>query len=189
MKNQKVVVMAEIAIFAAIALVLDLFIPSLSHAVKISFKMLPIMILALRRGLVPGLVSGFLWGLMQILVGEATIVSFSQALIEYLFAFTAVGVAGLLFAPLQKQLAKEKINLVQVGLFSGLGVILGSLSRYFFHFLAGFLFWGQYAPESQSPVLYSFLVNGSAFLTETLTCLVVMILLVPFSKTLLKPKA
>ncbi|MGG7143843.1 energy-coupled thiamine transporter ThiT [Clostridium nigeriense] len=33
--------------------------------------------------------------------------------------------------------------------------------RFIFHFISGVLFFGQFAPEGWSPVLYSFVVNGS----------------------------
>ncbi len=46
MKNNQLRRLIEIAVFAALSLIFDIFIPSLSPAVKISFKMLPIIILA-----------------------------------------------------------------------------------------------------------------------------------------------
>ena len=70
----------EIAIFAALALIFDLIIPSFGHGFKISFKMVPIILLALRWGVGSGLMGGFLWGILQILVGDAYILSLPQVL-------------------------------------------------------------------------------------------------------------
>ena len=184
MDRNKLRKLIEIAIFAAIALVFDLFIPSLSPAFKISIKMLPIIILALRWGLGAGLAGGFLWGLLQIVVGDAEIVSLAQALIEYLFAFAAVGLTGLLAKPVQNTL-RSNASPAKSLLLVDLAAVIGCFARYIFHFIAGIVFWGMYAPESQPAWLYSLSVNGTAFLTETLTCLVVLSLMAPAYKTVI----
>ncbi|WP_019786259.1 energy-coupled thiamine transporter ThiT, partial [Streptococcus sobrinus] len=65
------------------------------------------------------------------------------------------------------------------------GVLIGSLARYCIHFIAGILFWGNYAPKGQSALLYSAIINGSSFLGETLACIVALLLLFPFIKKFL----
>lgn len=188
MKNTRLVSMIEIALMAAIALLIDLYIPSVSNSIKISFKMLPIMLLALRRGLLAGVAGGFLWGLLQIIVGEAYIVSVPQAFVEYILAFSAVGLTGLLYSRVQRQIQKKPYAVNVSTLWVSLSVIIGASARYFFHFIAGFLFWAEYAPEGTSPVLFSFLDNGQAFLTETVTCLVLVCFLSLYYREILVPR-
>ncbi len=188
MKNVQLRKLIEIAIFAALALIFDLFIPSISDAVKISFKMLPIIVLALRWGLGAGLTGGLIWGLLQIAIGEAVIVGPVQVIIEYVFAFAAVGVAGIFSNTVQNQLNAKYPKLINVAMTASVAAALGSLARYIFHFIAGFIFWGQYAPEGQSPVIYSLSVNGLAFITEAVTCIVILWLMIPTYKLTLLNK-
>ena len=68
MQSNRLRVLMEVAIFAVISLILDLFIPS-TWALNISFKMLPVVIIALRRGTIPGVLSGFLWGFLFSIIG------------------------------------------------------------------------------------------------------------------------
>ena len=178
----------EIALCAAIATVLDLFIPSPTFAVEVSVKMLPIIFLSLRRGWPAGMLGGFLWGLLQVLLGDAYFLSIIQFLLEYFVAFALVGLAGLLVQPMQTTLVDQSQaygNQISLAIAA---LVTGSLARYLIHFLAGVWFWGSYAPEGQSPYLYSFLVNGGAFLSETLTCAIVIALLVKFYPRLILVK-
>ena len=50
--------------------------------------------------------------------------------------------------------------------------------RYFVHYIAGVLFWGQYAPEGTSPWVYSLSVNGTAGAGTFLIVMVACILLI-----------
>ena len=183
--NQRVQILLEVALFAVIALILDLFIPTLGP-VKIDIKMLTIVIIALRRGLVPGILSGFLWGLLQVLVGDAYILTISQFLLEYFVAFALIGFAGLASKPLQKLLHEEPEAFGKQTLWASIGLLLGSGARYIIHFLAGYIFWGAYAPEGQGALLYSFLMNGTAFLTETGTVLIALFLIERYFQRLLR---
>src|SRR5699024_1022839 len=96
---------------------------------------------------------------------------------EYFVAFAMVGFAGIASKPLQNTLRAEPDNVRKQILLVTSGLVLGSFLRYVIHFIAGFIFWGHYAPAGQGAVYYSFAVNGTAFLSETITCLVVLVLL------------
>lgn len=189
MQRNRLKMLVEIAIFAALALIIDLFIPSIGHTIKFSFKMLPIVVLALRWGMPAGLTGGFLWGLLQIVVGEAYILSVVQVFIEYIIAFTVIGLAGIMFKPIQSELSKENYSVARTGFYASLATIIGAFIRYVFHYIAGIVFWGEYAPEGQAASLYSLLVNGPAFLTEIITCIVIIWLLAPFYKIILFNKS
>ncbi len=67
-----------------------------------------------------------------------------------------------------------------------LATFIGSFARYFCHFIAGIIFWGQYAPKGQSAVLYSLIVNGSTMLGSFILCTVLLIFLFLTSPRLFK---
>ena len=185
MRSNRLQILMEVAIFAVIALILDLFIPSIGP-LKIDVKMIPIVIVALRRGLIPGILSGFLWGFLQFIMGDAQILTLFQFVLEYFVAFAMVGFSGITSKPLQKALRADPDNLGKQILLATSGLILGSGLRYVIHFLAGFIFWGHYAPEGQGAVFYSLAVNGTAFISETLTCIVVIVFLSTSYKRIIK---
>lgn len=119
MKNMKLVVMIEVAIMAAIALILDL-LPSIPvFNTSISFAMVPIFIVAFRWGFKASTIAGFLWGLLQIVVGDLQALGFWQVILEYLFAFAYIGFAGLFASSIQNALKTK-----QKGLAIGLIILL-----------------------------------------------------------------
>ncbi|MBY0097125.1 energy-coupled thiamine transporter ThiT [Mesobacillus maritimus] len=187
MKKIKLVALIEAAFFAAIAMVLDL-LPSITiaPAVTVSFSMVPIFILAFRWGLKVSFISGFLWGLLQLTTGNFYFLSIIQFLIEYFIAFAFIGVAGIFHPVIQKAL--QKGSKLSVSLWVVLAVFVGSLARYFWHFIAGVVFWGDYAPEGMSPVKYSLVMNGLAMLGSAVLCSIVLVLLSSASKRIIMKK-
>src|SRR5699024_10474383 len=98
MRSKRVLFLVEVAMFTALALALDL-LPFLSFKIwgqggSISFAMIPVFIVAFRWGLKGGLLTGFLYGALQIPFG-AWIMTPLQGFIEYGLAFTVLGFAGI----------------------------------------------------------------------------------------------
>lgn len=186
MKHTKLRMLVEIALFAAIAFILDLLIPSIGHGIKINVKMLPIIFLALRWGLLPGMAGGLIWGILQIVTGEAYILSAPQAFIEYIIAFSFIGMAGLLHKKMQRALADPKTKKSDLAMIASLALILGSFLRYIWHMIAGYIFWSDNMENATAAIANTISVNGLAFITETVTCLVVLLLITPYYKNLLK---
>ncbi|MBU8878596.1 energy-coupled thiamine transporter ThiT [Bacillus sp. FJAT-29790] len=176
MKKLSLPAMIEASFFAAFALILDL-LPSikLSPSISISVAMVPIFILAFRWGFKVSLISGFLWGILQIVTGDAWIATPLQAFIEYFIAFACIGFAGLFYNLIQKHLSfgdkKEALGWMVVA------VCVGSIARYFWHFLAGVFFFGSYAPEGVSAVAFSFMANGASMLGAAILCSIVVVLI------------
>lgn len=185
MSKMKLIPMVEASIFAALAVILDL-LPSikLSPAISISFAMVPIFIVAFRWGLRVGLVSGFLWGLLQVLLGDIWFLTPLQFFIEYFVAFAFVGFAGLLYRPIQKSLKNGDRKRMLLWVITG--IIIGSIARYFWHFVAGFIFWGESAPDGQSAVMYSLIANGTTVIGAMIFCSIVLVLLAGSLPRLLK---
>jgi thiamine transporter len=86
----------EAAILVALALILDL-LPSirLGPWISISFAMVPVFLVAFRWGAKAGLLSGFLWGLLQVITGDFYYLQMIQIIVEYFIDFVCVGLAGL----------------------------------------------------------------------------------------------
>lgn len=176
MKKLGLQTLIEVAIFAALALVLDL-LPSLriGPSISISFAMVPIFIIAFRRGFLAAIISGFLWGLLQIAIGEAWILTPLQAFIEYFVAFACVGFAGLFINPIKNNLRSKNMGKAIVWII--IATFVGGFARYFWHFLAGIVFFSEYAIEAgQAPVIYSLIMNGISYISSATACSIVLAL-------------
>ncbi|MFJ8416805.1 energy-coupled thiamine transporter ThiT [Bacillus paramycoides] len=207
MRNTNLQAMIESAILAAFALIIDILPLSIKLPTggSISFAMIPIFIIAYRWGFKMAFLGGLIWGLLQIVVGDAYILTPVQAFIEYFIAFAFIGFAGLFYRPIQTALASNNSNAEHSSFGSRkdkptskqnngkkalvyiiLATFVGSFARYFCHFIAGIIFWGQYAPKGQSAVLYSLIVNGSTMIGSFILCTVLLILLFTTSPRLFK---
>lgn len=171
MSSKRTLFLIEVAIFTALALVLDIA-PFLSFKIwaqggSISLAMIPIFIVAFRWGIKGGLLSGFLWGVLQIAVGQAWIMHWLQGAIDYLVAFTVLGFAGI-FANKIKEAIKDG-NKKTYFSYILIGVILGSLLRFLAHFVAGIVFF-ESAIDGMNIWLYSFLYNISYIVPSIIIC-------------------
>lgn len=135
-------------------------------------SMLFITLIGYLFGLRTGLTGAIAYGVLQLVV-EPYIISIPQMFTDYIFAFGALGLSGVFYG--------KKNGLVK-------GYLLGVLGRYFFTFLSGMIFFGSYAADyHMSAPVYSLVYNGSYLGMEALIT-VVIILLPPVSKGLLKVK-
>lgn len=108
MVSKRLLVLIECAIFAAIAMVLS-FIPlDFGSSFSISLGMIPMYVIALRRGFFAAGFAGILWGLLHFLTGKAYILTWNQALIEYILAFAFVAFAGIFAKNVQAALKQKK---------------------------------------------------------------------------------
>lgn len=186
MRNTNLQAMIESAILAAFAMVIDILPLSIKLPTggSISFAMIPIFIIAYRWGFKMAFLGGLIWGLLQIVVGDAIIVTPIQVIIEYFVAFAFIGFAGLFYKQIQQTLLngerKKTISYIVLATF------IGSLARYFCHFIAGIIFWGQYAPKGQSAFLYSLIFNGSTMIGSYIICTILLIFLFTTSPRLFK---
>jgi probable proton-coupled thiamine transporter yuaJ len=179
--------MIEVALLATIAYILDLVTQpmSLGPWISLSFKMVPIFLLSFRWGVKAGAMGGFIWGLLQVVTGEAAggWLTPIQGFLEYFVAFSLIGLSGTVKPSLDKAIRDKKR--VQTLTYITAGVVLGGLARYLIHYIAGVIFWGSYAPAGQSAYIYSLVVNSSSFLGETIASLIVFFILQEFLGRLL----
>lgn len=155
--------LCEVGIFAALGFVFDelqgvLFGGVFPNGGSIGFAMIAVLIIAFRRGLWPGLLTGLIMGLFDIAT-KAYVIHPMQVLLDYIFPYMLVGFAGLLKPLFDKTDTKgAKITWLIVG------TVFGGLLKFASHYLAGIVFWAD--PEwfawnlnSMSPYLYCFIYN------------------------------
>jgi len=56
-----------------------------------------------------------------------------------------------------------------------LGTAIAVFVRFMCHFISGVAFFGSFAPEGLSPVVYSLLVNGPMVGIEGIICIVILV--------------
>ncbi len=172
----------EIAVFAAIGLVLDKIAFSMPQGGSVSFVMLPIVMMAIRWGLQAGLTTGLLIGVLQMMFG-AYILHWAQALLDYGVAFTLVGLAAVMRGPILKALANKRKGEMVAWII--VGIVIGGFGRFVAHALAGAIFFAEYAGD-QNPWIYTILYNGSYMLPAIALTAVVASLLFSSAPRLVK---
>ena len=153
-------VLAEVSVFVALATVLSLIIVyNLPQGGAITAgSMIPIIWLALRRGWKIGIVTGMLYGIIQLLILPYAYNPW-QTLLDYPLAFGCLGLAGFF--------RKWPIA----------GAVVGITGRFIMHFLSGaFYFAAIYAPGID-PYLYSAVYNGSYLIPEMVISAFIMYVL------------
>lgn len=165
MNSKRTLFLVETAILTALALVLDI-VPFLSFKIwaqggSISFSMIPVFLVAFRWGLKGGLLSGFLFGVFQVILGTAYILTPVQGILDYGVAFTVLGFAGIFSSKVQHSLKEKNTSSFVYAVMSG--VLLGCVLRFLAHFYAGIAFF-ESAIEGMSVWVYSLVYNGSYML-------------------------
>lgn len=146
-----------IAIALALSVVLSLFkIYQLPQGGSVTLaSMVPIILIAYIYGPGVGMLTGFIYGLLTLLINPY-ILQPVQVLFDYPLPFLCLGIAG--FFP------KKRL----------LGAIIAIFFRFVCHVISGVAFYGSYAPAGMSPLVYSIVYNGSFLLPDTIICLVVL---------------
>ena len=154
-------VLAEVAVSVALAYVLNLIIVyHLPQGGSITLgSMVPILLIALRRGTRIGVFAGAVFGLVQLFLGGYWF-TLVQVLLDYPVAFACLGLAGFF----------RKSPMV--------GVAVSVAARAVCHFVSGVVFFGEYAPPELGPVVYSAVYNGSYMLPELVISVAVVYLLI-----------
>lgn len=153
MKKQSTVRLVESALLIAIAAVLELI--SKTLGLELPFggtitlaSMFPIVLIAYKYGTKWGLLSGFTYSLVQMLLGAKTVsamflpgddqMALWQAicicLLDYVLAYTLLGLGGIFKGKFKKPAAEL-----------ALGAFVALLLRYLVHIVSGAIFYGAYA--------------------------------------------
>lgn len=177
MDRRRTRLLLEIALTIALAAVLGMItLWRMPQGGSISLGMLPLFVLAFRRGLGPGLVAGGLYGLVDLLVNPYPPVHWVQPLLDYPVAYLLVGLSGVVTVALAPALQARDSR--RVALLLAAGITLGAAGRYLAHFVSGMVFFGEFAPAGQPVWLYSALYNLYVPISAA-ACFAVAIVVVP----------
>ncbi len=168
--------LCEGAIMVALAFVMSFIkLYELPNGGSLTPAMFPILLYALRWGLPQGLTAGFVFGLLQLLFDGAYAWGWQSMLLDYLLAFTPLGLAGLF---------KGKAW----GIFPG--TFIGCLGRFIVHHISGITIYRIIEPTAvpglgtyDNAHLYSLVYNGSYMLPNmVLAMLLAGVLIVPMKR-------
>ena len=190
MKNkEKILLCAEVAIFAAIAYVLDLLASLYSGYLfpfggSLSLAMIPIVVISYRRGTLAGVLCGFIVGTLDLLDGVPAFTDtwynyMLMILLDYLLAYPVVGLVGLC-KPLIKKMKFEIVILISS--------ILFGFGKFMVHFSSGVILWPEYPNQPfLDRCIYSLTYNGGYMFPTIIVCSIILFLLsLKFKKIFLK---
>lgn len=130
-------------------------------------SMLFICVIGYWYGFGAGILTGVAYGFLQMIV-DPYVLTLPQLLVDYPFAFGALGLSGIGYH-FDK---KHKYG----GLL--IGYICGVLGRYFFAFISGWIFFGEYAWKGWGAVAYSLAYNGAYLGAEA--AITIVIIAIPY---------
>lgn len=180
--NQKTKQLTLSAILIALATVLAV----LSNLVPIRLpyggsvtlaSMVPIIFVGLLCGTKWGIISGVVYGVIQILFGfypaptQTLFDNILVVLLDYIIAFGVLGLSDVFF-----KLTGKKIYSAAISAF------LVTLLRYVCHILSGVIIWSVYKEAEQTALAYSLIYNGTYMIPEIILSTIVTTLLFPIIK-------
>ncbi|XJZ28077.1 energy-coupled thiamine transporter ThiT [Bacillota bacterium Lsc_1132] len=173
--------LVEVAVFTALAYILDLASAFIFSRIwpqggSVSIAMVPIFLMAYRWGIKGGVLTGFLLGLLQFILGFSQIYTLLQGFIDYFLAFSGVGLAGIFASKVKATLNEQKKG--KWMWYVTIGAFIGSLIRFIMHFISGVAFFGSYAPKGQPVALYSLIYNGTYMLPSFILSTIIVILVI-----------
>ncbi|AKN33229.1 proton-coupled thiamine transporter YuaJ [Clostridium carboxidivorans P7] len=147
----------QIGIALALATILKIFrIYHLPQGGSVTLgSMIPIILMALLYGPEVGFITGFLYGIITLIL-DPYILQPVQVLFDYPLPFMALGLAG--------YFKNNKLLATFVAVFG----------RFICHFISGLVFFGSFAPKGMSPAVYSLMSNGIFLSIEGAICLVII---------------
>lgn len=175
-QHLRVRVLTEGAMLVAAAHVLSyLKLYTLPNGGSLTPAMFPILLFALRWGLGRGLLAGFAFGLLQLIFDGAYAWGWQSMLLDYLLAFTPLGLAGVFRGK-------------PWGIFPG--AVLGCGVRFLVHYISGVTIYRITMPTEvpgfgvfDSAELYSLVYNGVYMLPNTLVAIAIAaVLYVPMKR-------
>ncbi|MBQ3447875.1 MAG: energy-coupled thiamine transporter ThiT [Synergistaceae bacterium] len=133
-------IMIEGALCIALCIVLEkINIIAMPQGGSVDFELIPLLLFTYRRGAKWGVQAGALAGVVKILLG-GYFLNVVQVILDYPLAYACVGLAAI----------RPKV----------VGLVVAALGQITCSVISGVVFFAQYAPEGQSPLMYSLLYNG-----------------------------
>ncbi len=170
MKKQNTWMLVEGSMMIGLAVILGEFIRIFKMPMGGSItagSMVPLFIFAYRWGGKKGIFAGIVFGILDFIIGGVYSVHPVSILFDYPIAFGLLGLAGF-------------FRKTAAGLLGG--VFVGISGRFVSHVFSGVVAYASYAPEGQSPLLYSILYNGTYLLPEFIITVIFTILIMKYVK-------
>lgn len=182
MDRKRLQLVLEIAILGAVSFVLDQIGIRAPQGGSITLSMLPIVVMAFRWGIAGGMLTGFVSGVLQLLMG-GYVLNALQAALDYFVAYTLVGLAAVTLSWLLSSKAKGNKRSMVAAIV--VGTVIGGFLRYVIHFIGGIVFFAQFA-GNQPVWLYSLVYNGSYMIPSIILSAIVAGLLFTSAPRLLQ---
>ena len=126
--------------------------------------MLPILLIAYRYGTAWGMLTGFVHGVIQLILNPSVLSPVTGALsvasviiLDYSLAFAVIGLGGLF----RKFIKKQNTALLAGSIFTG-------ILRYICHVIVGCTVWAGLSIPTAGALIYSFIYNATYMVPETL---------------------
>lgn len=166
MRKKQIQFIAEVSIFAALALVFD-FLAGLYSAIiwpnggSITLAFIPIFIMGYRNGLKGGLLCGLLVGTIQ-LMWSSYMLNFGQVLLDYVLPNVVLGLVGIVSTKV------KEAKIIQLWLIVSLSILATCFLRFSLLTISGIVYW-------ETGFWASVIYNGG----YTLISMIISIILTP----------
>ena len=187
MRNQKTRTLVECALMIALSTVLSFIVvyelPQGGSITAVS--MMPLVLASFRHGPKWGLLTGFVYSLIELLRGFDKVMYCTTigamllcVLLDYVLAYSVMGTACIF-----GKVSRNRSVSVAVG------TAVTGLLRYLCSFLSGILIWEGYAPDTMPVWLYSLTYNGSYMIPEIILTTIAAVLVMKVMDKQLPVKA
>ena len=165
-KPKMAVRLTESAIMIALATILSLLkLVNLPYGGSVTLaSMLPILLIAYRYGTAWGMLTGFVHGVIQLILDPSVLSPVTGALsvasviiLDYSLAFAVIGLGGLF----RKFIKKQNTALLAGSIFTG-------ILRYICHVIVGCTVWAGLSIPTAGALIYSFIYNATYMIPEVL---------------------
>ncbi|NJD01185.1 MAG: energy-coupled thiamine transporter ThiT [Ruminiclostridium sp.] len=129
--------------------------------------MVPLLIFSFRWGGKKGIFVCAVAGIMDFIIGTKYSFHPVSLLFDYPIAYGMIGLAGFFSKKIKGMLT---------------GTVVGIFGRFLCHVLSGVVVFASYAPEGQSPLIYSILYNGTYLLPELIISFIFVTLIIKYAR-------
>lgn len=140
-------------------------------------SMLPVCIISIKHGVRSGLLTAFVYSLIQLILDITALSSWGITfnvwigciIFDYIFPFTILGISGIFG---KETLVKPII-----------GIVLAMLLRFISHIVSGTIFFAAFTPDGWNPLIYSICYNFSYMFPEIIFTVIGSIILLKLPQT------
>lgn len=160
--SNKIRGISEISMAAALSVLLSFIVLfKMPQGGSVSLSMIPIIIVAYRRGGASGMITGAVYGILAVFI-DGVIIHPASIILDYVLAFSLVGICGF-------------FNKSVLGIICG--IFTGILGRFLSSLISGGILFANFAPAGQNPWVYSAIYQITYLFPEFIICTVIAVIL------------